>query len=292
MTAVALHPLDIVKTRFQVSDGLDKSFPVYRNTWNALQTISRKEGIKGFYAGITPALVAGGISWGLYFFFYSHAKEFYGRIYRKELTLSLQLASATQAGVITSLITHPLWLVKTRLQLQVPLAPGVLSPLPPYRHVFHAVQSIWREEGPKGFTRGLGPSLLLVSHGVIQMIAYEALRKNAIQWRSAKQNNNNSKESQDGQILKGTDFAILGGASKTLAVLSTYPFQVVRSRLQIRPDIGGRLRYTSTWKAVRAVYKHEGWRGFYKGFVPHIVRVAPSASITFFVFEAVLKLLK
>jgi hypothetical protein len=35
----------------------------------------RKEGVPGLYKGLTPALVANGISWGGYFLFYENAKN-------------------------------------------------------------------------------------------------------------------------------------------------------------------------------------------------------------------------
>ena len=89
------------------------------------------------------------------------------------------------------LITNPIWVVKTRLQLQ--RAGGVRAPAAaaavaaragarraaagrvakvgavsggPYRGAADAVAQIAREEGFRGFYRGLVPSLLLVRAGV------------------------------------------------------------------------------------------------------------------------------
>ena len=38
--------------------------------------------------------------------------------------------------------------------------------------------------------------------------------------------------------------------------------------------------------------RHEGLRGYFKGLVPHSLRVAPSAALTFLVYEECLKFLK
>jgi solute carrier family 25 phosphate transporter 23/24/25/41 len=37
--------------------------------------------------------------------------------------------------------------------------------------------------------------------------------------------------------------------------------------------------------AFRRTYRHEGWRGFYKGWLPNMLKVVPSASITYLVYE-------
>lgn len=64
------------------------------------------------------------MSWGLYFFLYEAAKK-------RHITWSSSAdetgrlpplrhcAAALEAGVTTSLLTNPVWLIKTRLQLQV-----------------------------------------------------------------------------------------------------------------------------------------------------------------------------
>ena len=40
---------------------------------------------------------------------------------------------------------------------------------------------------------------------------------------------------------------------------------------------------------VMPLSRHEGLQGFYRGFVPHILRVAPTAGVTFVVYEQCLK---
>ncbi|CAA0396645.1 unnamed protein product [Arabidopsis thaliana] len=67
-TVAAMHPLDVVRTRFQVNDGRGSSLPTYENTADAVFTIARLEGLRGIYAGFFPAVIGSTVSWGLYFF--------------------------------------------------------------------------------------------------------------------------------------------------------------------------------------------------------------------------------
>ena len=86
-STLALHPLDLLKVRLAglyfytnemncktnhwliclVNDGLVVTRPKYTGLTNAVTTIFRQEGIKGFYRGVTPNIWGAGASWGLYF---------------------------------------------------------------------------------------------------------------------------------------------------------------------------------------------------------------------------------
>ncbi|PNY09999.1 mitochondrial folate transporter/carrier, partial [Trifolium pratense] len=88
------------------------------------------------------------------------------------------------------------------------------------------------------------------------------------------------------------DYAVLGATSKVAAILLTYPFQVIRSRLQQRPGGDGIPRYMDSWHVVKQTARFESVRGFYKGITPNLLKNVPASSITFIVYENVLKLLK
>eukprot|EP00850_Spirogloea_muscicola_P020882 SM000229S07518 [mRNA] locus=s229:166771:169314:+ [translate_table: standard] len=191
------------------------------------------------------------VSWGLYFFLYNRAKQQLQDMTKKpELGPALHLLAAAEAGTLVCLLTNPVWLIKTRLQLQN--QKGALGAAgKPYKGFHDAAVRVFQEEGFRGLYKGLGPSL----------------------------------------ILGALDYAALGAISKLVAVLCTYPYQVVRSRLQQRPGNDGTTKYKSTGQALALIYRYEGIRGFYKGMVPTILRVLPNSSITFAVYETIMKLL-
>ena len=70
--------------------------------------------------------------------------------------------------------------------------------------------------------------------------------------------------------------------SKTVAAVVTYPYQVVRARLQMH---GVESVFESSKDVIVKTYKNEGLLGFYKGLIPSLLRVLPGTIITFTVYE-------
>ncbi|KAI0516325.1 hypothetical protein KFK09_008997 [Dendrobium nobile] len=284
-TVAVLHPLDVVRTRFQVSDGRGGScLPLYKNTAHAIYSIARMEGLRGLYAGFYPAVFGSTVSWGLYFFFYSRAKARYKKGFDQSLSPGYHLVAAAEAGALVCVLTNPIWLVKTRLQLQTPFNQNR-----PYIGSSDAVRTIFKEEGWRAFYKGIGSGLFLVSHAAIQFCAYEELRKITINLKSRREKT----DVKDGdRLLNSFDYAMLGGASKLAAILLTYPSQVIRARIQQRPSSDGIPKYLDSWHVASETARFEGARGFYRGITSSLLKNIPSASITFVMYENILKLFK
>lgn len=71
-------------------------------------------------AGITPALIGSGVAWGTYFLTYNAAKQRWVRSTgNSHLGPSVHLLCAAEAGALVCFVTNPIWVVKTRLQLQM-----------------------------------------------------------------------------------------------------------------------------------------------------------------------------
>ena len=255
-TVAALYPLDVIKTRLQVHDALARLrlVDVVKKMWRT----------RSFYAGVLPAMLGGAAAWGSYLYSYSWSKRRRaGAKGEASLTSMDHLLSGMEAGAAVAIVTNPVWVLKTRLQLQDSGVSGVA-----------VLKSIVREEGVAALYRGLLPSLLLVSHGAIQMTVYERLKQIRV-------------GDGDGGALFFTSRGVSGALAKATATVATYPLQVLRSRMQQGME-SRTLKYRGVVSSARLTLQREGLRGLYKGLGASILRNMPSSAITFFVYEFVL----
>ncbi|KAK8213165.1 mitochondrial FAD carrier protein flx1 [Zalaria obscura] len=265
ISTLVVHPFDVIKTRLQVDQS---SRSHLGDSLRIIRSIASNEGsYTAFYRGLMPNMVGNSVSWALYFLWYGNIKDSI-RSYRGHtdgpLTSIDYFLASGASGILTAVCTNPIWVIKTRMLSTGRNAPGA------YRSISHGASQIWASEGVKGFYRGLIPSLFGVSHGAIQFMAYEQLKNHWAITRGGKDN------------LTNLDFLLLSAASKMFAGSITYPYQVVRARLQ---TYDANAKYLNARDVVRQVFKKEGIAGFYKGLGPNIVRVLPSTCVTFLVYE-------
>lgn len=87
----------------------------------------------------------------------------------KDSAISSMIAGAS-AGFVVVTTTQPIWLVKTRMQLQS-LHGNML-----YKNSFHAVQRIYNEEGFRVLYRGMTASYVGISESTFQFVLYERFK--------------------------------------------------------------------------------------------------------------------
>lgn len=238
---------------------------------NAFITISRQEGIYGLYRGVTPNIWGAATSWGLYFFFYNSIKT---TIQKGNQQMALapiyHLLAASQAGFMTLIVTNPIWVVKTRLCLQYDYKENMK--IEKYNGMIDALVKIYKSNGIKGYYKGFVPGVFGVSHGAVQFMSYEEMKNRYNQY---KRRSITSK-------LNTWEYLSFAAFSKIIAAGSTYPYQVVRARLQNQ-----HYSYEGMWHCIQQTWIYEGWKGFYKGLGANLLRVTPATMITFVTYENV-----
>ncbi|XP_070172570.1 solute carrier family 25 member 32 [Polyergus mexicanus] len=270
VSTLMLHPLDLIKIRFAVNDGQTNAGPRYNGLRSAMVQIVKTEGVRGLYRGVTPNVLGSGSSWGFYFFFYNTIKtSIQGGNSKKPLGPSMHMFAAADAGVLTLLMTNPIWVVKTRLCLQYAEDVNVAESKK-YRGMIDALKKIYRTEGIRGLYKGLVPGLFGVSHGAIQFMVYEEMKNKYYNYLNVPIDTK----------LSTTEYIVFAAMSKLLAAASTYPYQVVRARLQDHHH-----DYRGTWHCIQCTWRYESWRGFYKGLSVNLTRVTPATVITFVIYE-------
>ncbi|KAL8844393.1 MAG: hypothetical protein Q9176_001303 [Flavoplaca citrina] len=82
--------------------------------------------------------------------------------------------------------------------------------------------------------------------------------------------------------------ALYGGIAGEVLWLSSYPFDVVKSKMQ-SDGFGAGMRYANMRDVWRQTWREEGMRGFWKGIGPTCVRALPVSAGTFIVVEMVMR---
>ena len=327
-STILLYPLDLIKVRLQVNESSTptdianankklktRSGPIV----HMIKGIIRHEGVYGLYNGISPAVIGSSISWGGYFFFYEGIKKTMlqnkkqkrlNQIDSKRIEEHISLGplenftAACLSGAIMVGFTNPIWLIKTRMQLQIKISnehkqssvkePSTNMKLkPPYKNVLDAAKTIYKEEGVAGLYKGSIPALMLVSHGGVQFVCYEFLKGHF----GTYQKSSFRSQSVFNRLEDSLGYLAMGAMSKIVATTATYPIQLIKSRLQQRSQTtelssSGEIRivkrqYSGVIDCVKRVHAKEGFYGFFKGCLPNAIRVAPSAAITFVVYESI-----
>lgn len=298
---MTLLPLETIKVRMQVHDKHGDRLGSMR----IIRGILRFEGVGGLYQGMTPAVIGSAVSWGGFFFVYENFKKLVQR--RKGFKRQSELTSidnfqiACASGAVMVFITNPIWLIKLRLQLQMKKASESLQTShKPYNGIFDAARTIIREEGFFALYKGTGPALLLTSHGGVQFVVYEALKK-YFDYTRAERVKDGEEFSVLERLKKSAGHLAMGAVSKIVASTTTYPLQLIKARVQQRSEFVElssdeevrvvKRHYEGVVQTIQKLYQKEGIKGFFKGSVPNAVRVAPSAALTFVVYEFTMDLL-
>lgn len=273
VSTLVLHPLDLVKTRFQVNDvhGLSvTNRPQYTGIVHAFRSIFATRGFTGLYQGVTPNVWGSGISWGSYLLFYHSIKTWMqDGDSKKALGPSRHILIASEAGFLTLMVTNPITVAKTRLCLQYETQTPNPS-LKVYNGTMDVLWKIYNYEGVRGLYKGFVPGVFGISHGAIQFMIYEEM----------KYMYNHHKNTPVDARLTTTEYLTFAAMSKVISATITYPYQVLRSRLQEQHR-----SYNGVVDVTRDIIKYEGVRGLFKGFSVYLCHVIPNVCIVFMIYE-------
>lgn len=311
MTAAVLTaPLDVLKTRLQSdfyqaqlraareATGHARLSPLQsvtyhlRETMQILRDVHRLEGWRALFKGLGPNLIGVVPARSINFYAYGTGKRAYSQwTGTSPDNPAVHLASAVTAGIVTGTATNPIWLVKTRLQLDKNNAErkGDVGARR-YRNSWDCIRQVLRDEGPRGFFKGLSASYLGVTESTLQWMMYEEL-KHQLRQREERIVKSGREKSWWDHTVDWTGNFMGAGAAKGLASVLTYPHEVARTRLRQAPMADGRPKYTGLVHCFKLVWKEEGFIGLYGGLTPHLMRTIPSAAIMFGMYESILKIL-
>ncbi|CCC12468.1 hypothetical protein SMACR_06548 [Sordaria macrospora] len=274
------HPFDTIKVRLQTTDSSRFSGPLQCVT----QTI-RNEGILGLYKGASPPL----IGWMFMDSVMLGSLTVYRQLLRDNLfnpswhplhDPSRPLPShghglaGILAGMTVSFIAAPVEHVKARLQIQYAARKEERM----YKGPIDCLKKVYTHHGIRGVYHGLGATMLFRSFFFFWWGTYDVFSR----WMK-----DHTKMS-----TPAVNFWA-GGLSAQVFWLTSYPSDVVKQRIMtdnLGGGIGDGVRRFPRWRdAAAAVYKENGVKGYWRGFLPCFLRAFPANAMALLVFEGVMR---
>ena len=264
ISRTATAPLDRLKTLMQASPPGQPS----RGMLAGLRSIYAEGGMGAFFRGNTANVLKIAPETSIKFISFDLLKGCFARD-RGNVTVGERFVAGGGAGAIGQVAVYPLEICKTRLAIA---APGV------YAGLLDCLRSVVQREGMGALYKGLGTSVIgIVPYAGIDLAVNSAFKDVASRVYSAR-----------GEEPGVSAVLACGMISSTMAMLCTYPINLVRTRLQAS-GMPGTPEYAGPLDVVRQAVRAGGLSALYQGLLPNLLKVLPATSISYAVYDRLCK---
>ncbi|KAJ6137797.1 Mitochondrial carrier protein [Penicillium samsonianum] len=267
------QPFDIVKVRLQTTTQ-------YKSALECATQIFKKEGPTAFYKGTLTPLIGIGACVSVQFGAYHEARRRLEELNKKKyansaLSYTQYYMAGSFAGLTNSVLSGPIEHVRIRLQAQ-PHGAGRL-----YSGPIDCVSKLAAQGGAlRGIYRGQAVTLLREAQAYgAWFMAFEFMMN-----QDAKRNNVKRED------LSKAKIAMYGGLAGEVLWLSSYPLDVIKSKMQT-DGFGAQQKYSTMRDCFKKTYAIEGLGGFWKGIGPTLLRAMPVSAGTFLTVELAMQAL-
>ncbi|KAK5685826.1 carrier protein ymc1 [Elasticomyces elasticus] len=274
---VAQVLIDIVKVRLQTTSQ-------YTGAIDAASQILKNEGASAFYKGTLTPLIGIGACVSVQFGAFNYARRAFeaqnasksslpGAVAPSTLSYGQYYAAGAFAGVANTVLSSPIEHIRIRLQTQ-PHGAGRL-----YSGPLDCISKLSRSPSvPLGLYRGTAVTFLREAQAYgFWFLAFEYLMQSDV--------TRNKITRKDIPTWK---IALYGGLAGEALWISSYPFDVVKSKMQT-DGFGEKQRYKSMRDAFAQTFRQEGLGGFWRGIGPTLLRALPVSAGTFATVEMVMR---
>ncbi|KAF7512962.1 hypothetical protein GJ744_011228 [Endocarpon pusillum] len=303
-------PLDRVKILFQASN---PQFAKYTGSWfgvfTAIRDINRQDGIRGLFRGHSATLLRVFPYAGIKFLAYEQIRAVVIPTKAKETPIR-RFISGSLAGITSVFFTYPLEVIRVRLafetkkdsrsslsrickQIYREQGRDVAGAAKSAESITGIIEQSRPRSGLANFYRGFAPTLVgmlpyagmsFLTHDTIgdvlrhpSIAQYTVLPSTALSRSGGPGRPSRPPLTAPAELTSG---AIAGLVSQT----ASYPFEVIRRRMQVGGAVGDghRLRIAET---ARMIWLERGWQGFFIGLTIGYVKVVPMVAVSFYVYE-------
>jgi len=278
-STVLFQPLDLVKTRIQ-----NHQNHVTNNDASSAVTLNKKPGmfqivrqvlaterLPGLWRGIAPSITRTVPGVGLYFGSLHWLKSGYG----DEKPSAIQcVCLGMTARSLAATVMIPITVIKTRFES------GQYN----YTRMSSALIQIYKNEGIRGLSCGLLPTIVRdAPYSGLYLMFYTQLKQNFVP--TCRNALGLSHDFENGkELLQAATHFSCGLMAGLLASLVTHPADVVKTRMQIKPEV-----YRSILQAYRKILADAGPRGFLIGFAPRMLRRSLMSAFAWTIYEEIMR---
>ncbi|KAM9435246.1 mitochondrial adenyl nucleotide antiporter SLC25A24 [Clarias gariepinus] len=170
-----------------------------------------------------------------------------------------QLVAGAMAGAVSRTGTAPLDRMKVFMQVHASKSNKI--------SLISGFKQMIKEGGVTSLWRGNGVNVLKIApETAIKFMAYEQYKKLL---------------SSEGGKVRTHERFMAGSLAGATAQTVIYPMEVMKTRLTLRKTG----QYSGMFDCARKILKKEGFKAFYKGYVPNILGIIPYAGIDLAIYE-------
>jgi len=263
-----VQPFDLVKTRMQLS-GEGGAQALYKNSWHAVVTVAKTEGVLRLYNGLSAALLRQATYTTSRLGVYTSLLDSLAPADGSPVPYVQKAGAGMIAGAIGALIGTPADVALVRMTADGRLP---IDKRRNYKNAFEALYRIVSKEGPLTLFRGTTPTV------VRAMILNTAQLSTYSQAKQILKSNCGLSDGLPVQIVSSF-------ISGFVATVVSIPADLMKTRLQSMDTINGRPQYTGLIDVFVKTIKSEGVLSLWKGFTPYFLRLGQQTVFTFLFVE-------
>ncbi|KAH9837172.1 mitochondrial carrier [Rhodofomes roseus] len=278
LTKVAVgHGFDTIKTRLQCSPP-----GTYRGAVDCMLRIVRNESIFALYKGATPPAVAWAVIDSVLLGSLHNYRLFLTRHGMTEtvpesgtqrLTIAGHTVAGLFAGLTSAFLATPMEHLKVKLQMQSQRS--VADRL--YKGPIDCIRQIVHSQGVPGLWTGFTGSLAFRSNFAWLFGSYEVFMRGFSRLQGTAY-----------EINTPTANFLSGGLGAFAFWIMGIPADNIKNRMMALPHTGARPSFLAT---VRHIHASEGFKGYYRGLGPSLLRAFPVNASALWVYEGLMRLL-
>lgn len=278
-----IAPLDRVKILFQTSNPEFRKYTgSWLGFWRAGRHIFSTSGFIALYQGHSATLLRIFPYASIKFVSYEQIRALLIKNKQQE-TAGRRLAAGSICGVISVFCVYPLDLIRVRLAYDTKSGnhKGLLV---------KTVKTIYKEgnkSGMSNFYRGFVPTIWgMIPYAGVSFWAHDVFhdifRSKFFRKYSVLDKVDINEKTKARKPLAAWAQLIAGGMSGLAGQTASYPFEVVRRRMQVAGATGLK---TGMWSTAKNILQTQGIQGLFIGLSIGYIKVVPMFACSFFVYE-------